>query len=73
MNNKVVLMAAIALIATSSFVLIDSIAIQPAEAASGPGCSHQSGATTEPAVDPTVPNSVNTEVPPPSLAAQPTV
>jgi hypothetical protein len=73
MNNKVVLMAAIALIAASSFVLIDSIAIQPAEAASGPGCSHQSGATTEPTVDPTAPNSVNIEVPSPVAAAQPTV
>jgi hypothetical protein len=73
MNNKVVLMAAMALIAASSFVLVDSIAIQLAEAASGPGCSHQSGATREPSVDPTAPNSVNAEVPPPSLAVQPTV
>lgn len=66
MNNKSILLATIAFLAVGSFLMIGGIGIQTAEAGSGPGCNHKSGAATT--VDPNAPNAVNTDVP---VATQP--
>ena len=68
MNNKAILLAAIAFLAVSSFLMIGGIGIQTAEAGTGPGCNHKGGAATT--VDPTAPNAVNTNTP---QTTQPTV
>jgi hypothetical protein len=68
MNNKAILLAAIALLATSSFLMIGGTGVQTADA-SGPNCPSKGGAATT--IDPNAPNVVNTKS---SLAAvQPTV
>jgi hypothetical protein len=66
MNNKAILLATIAILAISSFLMIGGIGIQTAEAGTGPGCNH--GAATT--VDPNAPNAVKTNVP---VTTQPTV
>jgi hypothetical protein len=68
MNRRTVLLATVAFIAASSFLMIGGIGIQAAEAGSGPGCNHKGGASTT--VDPNAPNAVNTDA---SLTIQPTV
>jgi hypothetical protein len=68
MNNKAILLAAIAFLATSSFLLIGGIGVQTADA-SGPNCPSKGGAATT--IDPNAPNAVNTKVSP--VAVQPTV
>ena len=68
MNSKAILLATMAILAVSSFLMIGGIGIQTAEAGSGPGCNHKGGAATT--VDPSAPNAVNTNVP---VATQPTV
>jgi hypothetical protein len=45
MNNKAILLAAIAFLAISSFLMIGGIGIQTAEAGTGPGCNHKGGAS----------------------------
>jgi hypothetical protein len=67
MNNKLLLIAASLVLATS-LVMIGSISIQPAEAG-GSGCPNKGGAADT--VDPNAPNAVNTQ--PPQLAADQTV
>jgi hypothetical protein len=68
MNRRTVLLATVAFIAASSFLMIGGIGIQAAEAGSGPGCNHKGSASTT--VDPNAPNAVNTDA---SLTTQPTV
>ncbi len=68
MNNKAILLAAIAFLAVSSFLMIGGIGIQTAEAG-GTNCPSKGGAATT--VDPNAPNAVNTEAPP--ITPQPTV
>jgi hypothetical protein len=68
MNKKAILMATVAFLAVSSFLMMGGIGIQTAEAGSGPGCNHKGGAATS--VDPNAPNAVNTDTP---SAAQPVV
>jgi hypothetical protein len=68
MNNKVILLAAIAFLATSSFLMIGGIGVQTADA-SGPNCPSKGGAATT--IDPNTPNAVNTKASP--VAVQPTV
>jgi hypothetical protein len=68
MNNKAILLAAIAFLAISSFLMIGGIGIQTAEAGTGPGCNHKGGASST--VDPNSPNAVNTNTP---VTTQPTV
>jgi hypothetical protein len=67
MNNKAILLAIIAFLAASSFLMIGGIGIQTAEAG-GANCPSKGGAAT--AVDPNAPNAVNTNIPPttPQLA-----
>jgi hypothetical protein len=67
MNTRTILLATVAFLAVSSFLMMDGIGIQAAEAGSGPGCNHKGGASTT--VDPNAPNAVNTDA---SLTTQPT-
>jgi hypothetical protein len=66
MNHKTVLLATVAFLAVSSFLMIGGIDIQTADAGSGPGCNHKGGASTT--VDPNAPIAVNTDT---SITAQP--
>jgi hypothetical protein len=68
MNNKAILLAAIAFLATSSFLMIAGIGVQTADA-SGPNCPSKGGAATT--IDSNAPNAVNTKASP--VAVQPTV
>lgn len=68
MNNKAILLAAIAFLATSSFLMIGGIGVQTADA-SGPNCPSKGGAATT--IDPNAPNVVNTKAS--LVAVQPTV
>jgi hypothetical protein len=69
MNNKaILLLATIAFLAASSFLMIGGIGIQTAEAG-GANCPSKGGAAT--AIDPNAPNAVNTNIPP--ITPQPTV
>jgi len=69
MNNKaILLLATIAFLAASSFLIIGGIGIQTAEAG-GADCPSKGGAAT--AIDPNAPNAVNTNIPP--ITPQPTV
>jgi hypothetical protein len=68
MNNKAILLGAIAFLAISSFLMIGGIGIQTAEAGTGPGCNHKGGSSLT--VDPNSPNAVNTNTP---VTTQPTV
>jgi hypothetical protein len=68
MNNKAILLAAIALLATSSFLMIGGTGVQTADA-SGPNCPSKGGAATT--IDPNAPNVVNTKAS--LIAVQPTV
>jgi hypothetical protein len=69
MNNKaILLLATIAFLAASSFLMIGGIGIQTAEAG-GANCPSKGGAAT--AIDPNAPNAVNTNIPP--ITLQPTV
>ena len=61
MNNKAILLATIAFLAASSFLMIGGIGIQTAEAG-GANCPSKGGAST--ATDPNAPNAVNTNIPP---------
>ena len=61
-------MAAIAIVAASSVMLVGSIGVQPAEAGSDANCPSKSGAATT--IDPNAPNAANTVTP---LTAQPMV
>ena len=68
MNNKaILLLATIAFLAASSFLMIGGIGIQTAEAG-GSNCPSKGGAAT--AIDPNAPNAVNTNIPP--IIPQPT-
>jgi hypothetical protein len=66
MNNKAILLATMAILAVSSFLMIGGMGIQTAEAGTGPGCNHGAGTT----IDPNAPNAVNTNTP---ITAQPIV
>jgi hypothetical protein len=66
MNNKAILLATIAILAVSSFLLIGGMGIQTAEAGTSPGCNH--GAATT--IDPNAPNAVKTNTP---ATTQPTI
>jgi hypothetical protein len=59
MNTRAILLATVAFLAVSSFLMIGGIGIQAADAGSGPGCNHRGGASTT--VDPNAPNAVNTD------------
>jgi hypothetical protein len=61
MNNKAFLMAAFAIVAASSVMLVGSIGVQPAEAGSDVNCPSKSGTATT--IDPNAPNSVNSNTP----------
>jgi hypothetical protein len=61
MNNKTFLMAAFAIVAASSVMLVGSIEVQPAEAGSDVNCPSKSGTATT--IDPNAPNSVNSNIP----------
>jgi hypothetical protein len=69
MNNKAMLLASIAFLAASSFLMVGGIGIQTAEAG-GANCPSKGGAAT--ATDPNVPDAVNTNIPP-TTPQQPTV
>jgi hypothetical protein len=66
MNTRAILLATVAFLAVSSFLMIGGIGIQTAEAGSGPGCNHKGGASMT--VDPNAPNAVNTDT---SITTQP--
>ena len=69
MNNKaILLLATIAFLAASSFLMIGGIGIQTAEAG-GANCPSKGGAAT--AIDPNAPNAVNTNIP--QITPQPIV
>ncbi len=68
MNNKAILLASIAFLAASSFLMVGGIGIQTAEAG-GANCPSKGGAAT--ATDPNAPDAVNTNIPP--TPQQPTV
>ena len=68
MNNRATLLATIAILAVSSFLMIGGIDIQHAEA-SGANCPGKGGAATT--IDPNAPNAVNTDKP--HVATQPMV
>ena len=68
MNNKAILLASIAFLAASSFLMVGGIGIQTAEAG-GANCPSKGGAAT--AIDPNAPDAVNTNIPP--TTPQPTV
>ena len=61
-------MAAIAIVAASSVMLVGSVGIQPAAAGSDANCPSKSGAATT--IDPNAPNAVNTNT---QLTTQPMV
>jgi hypothetical protein len=61
MNKKAFLMAALAIVAASSVMLVGIIGVQPAEAGSDANCPSKSGAAT--AIDPNAPNAVNSNTP----------
>ncbi|MDQ3868774.1 MAG: hypothetical protein M3250_04350 [Thermoproteota archaeon] len=65
--NKALIITAVAVVLASSIVMIDSVALQRAEA-NGPGCSHKSGAADTTTITPNTPNAVSTQTP--SLAYQ---
>ena len=65
MNTRAILLATVAFLAVSSFLMIGGIGIQTAEAGSGPGCNHKGGASTT--VDPNAPT-VNADT---SITTQP--
>ena len=67
MNNKAILLATMAFLAVSSFLMIGGIGIQTAEAG-GANCPSKGGAATT--IDPNAPNAANTNIPP--VATQPT-
>ena len=69
MNNKAILLATIAFLAASSFLMMGGIGIQSAEAGTDPGCNHKGGTTTT--IDPNAPNTVNDEIQP--MSPQPTI
>jgi hypothetical protein len=58
-NNKVILLCAMAFLAVSLILMIGGIGIHAAEA-SGPNCPSKGGAAI---VDPNAPNAVNTNAP----------
>jgi hypothetical protein len=60
MNNKAFLMAALAIVAASSVMLV-GIGVQPAQAGSDANCPSRSGAATT--IDPNAPNAVNSNTP----------
>ena len=60
MNTRTILLATVAFLAVSSFLMIGGIGIQSAEA-SGPNCPSKGGAAA--IVDPNAPNAVNTNAP----------
>ena len=60
MNNKAILLSAMAFLAVSSILMIGGIGIHVAEA-SGPNCPSKGGAAA--IVDPNAPNAVNTNAP----------
>jgi hypothetical protein len=62
--NKTVLIAALALVFASAFVVIGNVAIQSAQA-----CPNTSSGTAAPNVNPNVPNALNTQ-PPSQLASR---
>jgi hypothetical protein len=66
MNNTAILLATIAFLAVSSFLMI-GIGIQTAEAG-GANCPSKGGAITT--IDPNAPNAANTDIPP--VSTQPT-
>jgi hypothetical protein len=66
MNTRAILLATVAFLAVSSFLMIGGIGIQTAEAGSGPGCNHKGGASMT--VYPNAPNAVNTDT---SITTQP--
>jgi hypothetical protein len=68
MNTRAILLATVAFLAVSSFLMIGGIGIQTAEAGSGLGCNHKGGASTT--VDANTPNAANTDT---SLTTKPTV
>jgi hypothetical protein len=61
MNNKAFLMAAFAIVAASSVMLVGSIGVHPAEGGSDVNCPSKSGTATT--IDPNAPNSVNSNTP----------
>jgi hypothetical protein len=61
MNNKAFIMAAFAIIAASSVMLVGTIGVQPAEAGSDVNCPSKSGTATT--VDPNAPNTVISNTP----------
>lgn len=61
-------MAAMALVAASSLLIIDNVGFQPAEAG-GANCPLKGGAATS--IDPNAPSAVNTKTA--TLAVEPTV
>ena len=61
-------MAAIAIVAASSVMLVGSVGVQPAEAGSDANCPSKSGAATT--IAPNAPNAVNTNT---QLTIQPMV
>jgi hypothetical protein len=61
MNNKAFLMAAFAIVAASSVMVVDNIGVQPAEAGSDANCPSKSGTAT--IIDPNAPNAVNSNTP----------
>jgi hypothetical protein len=67
MHNKGILLATMAFLAVSSFLMIGGIGIQTAEAG-GANCPSKCGAATT--IDPNAPNAVNTDIP--LVATQPT-
>ena len=66
-NNKAILLCAMAFLVVSSILMIGGIGIQSAEA-SGPNCPSKGGAAA--IVDPNAPNAVNTNAP---ITAQPVI
>jgi hypothetical protein len=66
MKTRAILLATVAFLAVSSFLIIGGIGIQTAEAGSGPGCNHKGGASTT--VDPNAPNAINPDI---SITTQP--
>jgi hypothetical protein len=61
MNNKAFIMAAFAIVAASSVMLVGSIGVQPAEAGSDANCPSKGGIATT--IDPNAPNAVNSNTP----------
>ena len=61
MNNNVFLMVALAIVVTSSVILVGSIGVQPAEAGSDFNCPSKNGEATT--IEPNAPNAVNSNTP----------